>query len=261
MTTLVLSADAVISSQQLLALLAPAHAGLDTVAVATSSGRLAAGDLPRGAYQAAFSVGPAGHHSLALLAAVAAALQPGAKLVARETDASPAALDSLSKNLLLSGFAGAEALPGGGGAAAHKPRWETGAKAAISLKPRAPAAAPAAKQTWTLSPDDEDEDGLVDEEDLLTADDLARPPPAAAGDDCEVGAAGRKACADCSCGRADGAVAKLTKAMLDNPTSGCGSCSLGDAFRCGGCPYRGLPAFEMGKKIEVPADFLVSDLE
>jgi len=28
-------------------------------------------------------------------------------------------------------------------------------------------------------------------------------------------------------------------------------CGLGDAFRCAGCPYRGLPAFEMGKKIEL----------
>jgi hypothetical protein len=37
-------------------------------------------------------------------------------------------------------------------------------------------------------------------------------------------------------------------------------CGLGDAFRCGGCPYRGLPSFEMGKKIELPQDFLAVDL-
>ncbi len=157
---------------------------------------------------------------------------------------------------------------------AKTPDWAVGTKAAISLK-RKPAAAATAPSTavpapvpkaWTLNPDDGDDDAadeLMDDEELLTAEDRARPAPVAASD-CEVGA-GRKACANCSCGRAEAEAAgappaKLTQEMLDNPVSNCGSCGLGDAFRCAGCPYRGLPSFQPGAKIQLTSDFLVADV-
>lgn len=114
-----------------------------------------------------------------------------------------------------------------------------------------------AAQTWKLAIDDDD-DELIDEDEILGEEDVVIE---AAPVESSCGATAKKACANCTCGRAEGKVTKLTKAMIANPQSGCGSCSLGDAFRCAGCPYRGLPAFEMGKKIELPSDFLVDDLE
>ncbi len=82
-------------------------------------------------------------------------------------------------------------------------------------------------------------------------------------------AAPKKACKDCSCGLAEAQAADggegggapekppLTKEMIDNPKSACGSCGLGDAYRCAGCPYRGLPSFKDGEKITLPDDFVL----
>ncbi|PSC73770.1 anamorsin-like protein [Micractinium conductrix] len=263
-TSLLLTAAPVVSMEQVNALLeAQGLSAADPAAVATGSGALMPGALSAGAYDVAVLVASApGHHTVSLLGQLSAALKPGGRLVVQEPGTSEA---NLGKLLLLSGFTGAAPAPGGG-LSAQKPAWETGARAAIALKPRggggAAAAAPSSKAaTWTLAADEDGDEELVDDDALLTEEDLQRPAAAAANDDCEVGAAGKKACKNCTCGRAEGdAPQELTKDMLENPTSGCGSCGLGDAFRCAGCPYRGLPSFEMGKKIELPSDFLAVDL-
>jgi len=108
----------------------------------------------------------------------------------------------------------------------------------------------------------DDDSELIDEDSLLTEEDLKKPQLPVVGD-CEVGAT-RKACKNCSCGRAE-AEAKvekleLTAEQINNPQSACGSCGLGDAFRCGTCPYRGLPPFKPGEKVSLSGNFLAADI-
>ncbi|KAJ8122859.1 hypothetical protein ONZ43_g1053 [Nemania bipapillata] len=86
----------------------------------------------------------------------------------------------------------------------------------------------------------------------------------------------RRACKDCTCGLAakieaedaarrakgdaDLNVLRLGADDLDDleldftvkgKVGSCGSCSLGDAFRCADCPYLGLPAFKPGEEVTI----------
>ena len=113
------------------------------------------------------------------------------------------------------------------------------------------------KTKVTLNLDDSDDD-QIDEDDLLngnTANGMLAPPPTidvearakASADDC----GGRKACDNCSCGRAEmeAAEARGEEKKTEQPhKSECGNCSKGDAFRCAGCPYLGKPAFKEGEE-------------
>eukprot|EP00934_Nitzschia_sp_Nitz4_P007355 Nitzschia sp. Nitz4//scaffold162_size51285//45975//49854//NITZ4_006978-RA/size51285-processed-gene-0.47-mRNA-1//-1//CDS//3329538000//7345//frame0 len=99
------------------------------------------------------------------------------------------------------------------------------------------------------------DDDMIDEDALLDETNLLAPPPAmgerTAGDDCD----GREPCENCTCGRAE----EKPRADHDHdhdhahgenaPSSSCGKCHLGDAFRCASCPYLGKPAFKPGDEV------------
>ncbi|KAJ6117024.1 hypothetical protein N7512_006749 [Penicillium capsulatum] len=124
--------------------------------------------------------------------------------------------------------------------------------------------------------DRDDNEELINEDDLLDEQDFTRPimPPP----ECQPKTGKRrKACKDCTCGLADRLEAEdkerretadknLNVMKLDTgdlneldftvqgKTGSCGSCALGDAFRCDGCPYLGLPAFKPGQEVQILND-------
>ncbi|KAG7473211.1 hypothetical protein MATL_G00093290 [Megalops atlanticus] len=146
---------------------------------------------------------------------------------------------------------------------AQKPGFEVGSTAQLKLsfgkkKAEKPALDPGAAKMWTLSAtdmDDEDVD-LLDSDSLLDAEDLKKPDPTtlrATG--CgEEGKKKKKACKNCTCGLAEELEqeTKQNQKKTVQPKSACGSCYLGDAFRCASCPYLGMPAFKPGEKVVLP---------
>ena len=172
-------------------------------------------------------------------------LMPGATLLLRVPSAAAPDADTA---LLFAGFMNAHVRTSAPGATcdieAQKPNYETGAAALLSTtKPPAQRAAAA----WKLSADDD----IIDEDSLLAAADASSSAVIKiSNDDCDLIAGVRKACANCSCGRAEAEDAsKPTPVAVEN--SACGSCYLGDAFRCAGCPSRGLPPFKPGEKVTI----------
>jgi len=165
----------------------------------------------------------------------------------------------------------------------------SGARSALlPRRPVDPAKRAAKKALWTLN---SPSTPRIDAESLLTPEDRAKPvacEPVTNG----LAIRRKKACKNCSCGLAEieaeeqreaeerqrrvvlvdgtenGAGAqevakaelsereRLLKAAAATPkaTSSCGSCYLGDAFRCSSCPYLGLPAFKPGEKVEISFD-------
>ncbi|KAJ3355336.1 Anamorsin [Entophlyctis luteolus] len=136
------------------------------------------------------------------------------------------------------------------------------------------------KKVWLIvnnNDEDDDVDGEdeLEDEDLLLAEEDKLPPLVTTACSDATGTAGqkRKACKNCTCGLADEMEKEeeaLNAKILDEivvvkpakkaPTSSCGNCYLGDAFRCGSCPYLGMPAFQPGETVTLAGNLLNDDL-
>ncbi|XP_072374774.1 anamorsin isoform X2 [Scyliorhinus torazame] len=144
---------------------------------------------------------------------------------------------------------------------AKKPNFEVGSSAQLKLsflkKAKAAMEKPQldanTRKAWTLSAMDMNDDDvdLIDSDELLDEADLKKPDPASLRTmDCGDGKKKKRACKNCTCGLAEELGGKGSKDVkMLQVKSSCGSCYLGDAFRCASCPYMGMPAFKPGEKI------------
>lgn len=97
-----------------------------------------------------------------------------------------------------------------------------------------------------------DQDKLLRDDEILSEEDKKKPDNSAScGTTSEVEQKPKKPCANCTCGLADEQANGGSKGSQDAPKASCGSCYLGDAFRCASCPYRGMPAFKPGEKVTI----------
>jgi len=204
-------------------------------------------------------------HNLDLLSLLLKLVAPGGKVTALNLPAQQPTKE-VYDSLVLAGFSGVaegSVLPSGlVPLSASKPNFEVGASRLLSFAPKpvaavAPAPTAAAGAVWTLEDMEDDTVELMDSDTLLDKEDLVKPDPASLR---VCGTTGkRKACKDCSCGlreELEDGKEPTTKSF----TSSCGSCYLGDAFRCASCPYLGMPAFKPGEKIQLSDRQLNPDL-
>lgn len=150
---------------------------------------------------------------------------------------------------------------------ASKPSYEVGSSSQLKLsfankKQDVPHTSGNSAAVWKLSAMDmgDDDIDLVDDDELLDEEDRKKPDPASLKADCGTGdGKKKKACKNCTCGLAEELDAEAGKNKPSAPTSSCGNCYLGDAFRCSSCPYLGMPAFKPGEKIALSDRQLKAD--
>ncbi|KAF9408253.1 hypothetical protein HW555_012003 [Spodoptera exigua] len=193
---------------------------------------------PPSSYEAVISNWLSPHtvkHTDNILAIIVKLLKPNGKLILKDTT-------DLTSALKLNGFINVTKSPDNL-YLAEKPKFEVGSKASLKLngKPAVWKIDDTVEEAWTGGNDDD----LIDDSELLDENDLKKPDQQSLRVCATTGK--RKACADCSCGLAE----ELKGEVKDTPKSSCGSCYLGDAFRCATCPYLGMPAFKPGEKVKL----------
>lgn len=165
-------------------------------------------------------------------------------------------MPDISFNLLMAGFV--DTKMGSSVTTASKTTWSANSVAIIGTKEESEASSTNlivkdnATSTWSALVDEGDIDndgngGLVDDDELI-AEAVPLSDITFVKSDCSTK---RRACKNCTCGRADIEEAELkgmtrpviTEEELQKSVSTCGNCYKGDAFRCPGCPYLGKPAF------------------
>ncbi|XP_078256783.1 anamorsin isoform X2 [Rhinoraja longicauda] len=147
------------------------------------------------------------------------------------------------------------------GLMAKKPDFEVGSSSQLKLSfvkknnqvPEKLQLDPNAAKAWTLSAIDMNDDDVdfIDSDELLDENDLKKPDPASLRVmNCGDSKKKKRACKNCTCGLAEELGGKGPKDVKSlQVKSSCGSCYLGDAFRCASCPYMGMPAFKPGEQI------------
>ncbi|KAL0822404.1 hypothetical protein ABMA28_004485 [Loxostege sticticalis] len=172
-------------------------------------------------------------HTDSLLAIIVKLLKPSGQLILKDNA-------DLTSALKLNGFVNVNQ-ESENVYVAEKTKFEVGSKASLKLgsKPAVWKLDDTVESAWNGANDDD----TIDPNQLLDEDDLKKPDKQSLRVCATTGK--RKACADCSCGLAE----ELRGETKETPKSSCGSCYLGDAFRCATCPYLGMPAFKPGEKV------------
>ena len=171
------------------------------------------------------------------------------------------ALSSLESELKLSGYQNLHTESENSIACvfAEKPNFEVGVTRKLKFASKVQQAEEAKKvseKVWLFSVNDIQEDDLINTDDLLDDKDILKPVASTQFDCGTSKEAKKKACKNCTCGLAEeieNEAAGQQKKNVEsaNFKSACGSCYLGDAFRCASCPYLGMPAFKPGEKVQL----------